>query len=240
MVKPALAPAVVTVPRSVRIGYGVGSVCTATFTTVPGLLLLFYMTNVLAIPAWIAGIVVFLPKLWDIFINPWVGQRSDRTVSRLGARRPWMLLGALTLPVMFALTFAGPPLTGMSAALYVGLFYFLTATAYAFYEVPYKAMATEMTEDYHERSSILQWKMVFVGLAVLLSGALAPGDRGHRCLRLPDDGPGHRGRAAGLDARRLLRYGPRPDGRAGHGRSRRSGPSSPRRAPAGRSWCCSA
>jgi glycoside/pentoside/hexuronide:cation symporter, GPH family len=174
MVKPALAPAVVTVPRSVRIGYGVGSVCTATFTTVPGLLLLFYMTNVLAIPAWIAGIVVFLPKLWDIFINPWVGQRADRTVSRFGPYRPWMLLGAITLPVMFALTFAGPPLTGMSAALYVGLFYFLTATAYAFYEVPYKAMATAMTEDYHERSAILQWKMVFVGLAVLLSGALAP------------------------------------------------------------------
>ena len=174
MIKPALAPAVVTVPRSVRIGYGVGSVCTATFTTVPGLLLLFYMTNILAIPAWIAGIVVFLPKVWDIFINPWVGQRSDRTVSRLGARRPWMLLGALTFPAMFALTFAGPPLTGASAALYVGLFYFLTATAYAFYEVPYKAMGAEMAEDYHERSSILQWKMVFVGLAVLLSGALAP------------------------------------------------------------------
>ncbi|MER6178561.1 MFS transporter [Streptosporangium sp. NPDC001681] len=174
MISPAPSPAVVTVPRGVRIGYGVGSICTATFSTVPGLLLLFYMTNVLAVPAWIAGVVAFLPKLWDMFINPWVGQRSDRTVSRFGARRPWMLLGALTLPVAFALTFAGPPLTGLSAALYVGLCYFLTATAYAFYEVPYKAMPAEMTDDYHERSSLLQWKMVFVGLGILLSGAVAP------------------------------------------------------------------
>ncbi|MGW0592611.1 MFS transporter [Streptosporangium sp. NPDC002607] len=174
MISPAPSPAVVTVPRGVRIGYGVGSICTATFSTVPGLLLLFYMTNVLAVPAWIAGVVAFLPKLWDMFINPWVGQRSDRTVSRFGARRPWMLLGALTLPVTFALTFAGPPLTGLSAALYVGLCYFLTATAYAFYEVPYKAMPAEMTDDYHERSSLLQWKMVFVGLGILLSGAIAP------------------------------------------------------------------
>ncbi|WP_406312414.1 MFS transporter [Streptosporangium sp. NBC_01639] len=174
MVTSEPAPAVVTVPRGVRIGYGVGSVSTATFSTVPGLLLLFYMTNVLAVPAWLAGLVVFLPKLWDMFVNPWVGQRSDRTVSRLGARRPWMLVGAVTLPVTFALTFAGPPLTGVPAALYVAVCYFLTATAYAFYEVPYKAMAAEMTDDYHERSSLLQWKMFFVGLAILLSGAVAP------------------------------------------------------------------
>ncbi|MEU4409577.1 MFS transporter [Streptosporangium sp. NPDC023963] len=189
MVSPAPSPAVVTVSRGVRVGYGVGSVCTATFSTVPGLLLLFYMTNVLAVPAWIAGVVVFLPKLWDMFINPWVGQRSDRTVSRFGARRPWMLLGAVTLPVTFALTFAGPPLTGVSAALYVALFYFLTATAYAFYEVPYKAMPAEMTDDYHERSSLLQWKMVFVGLGILLSGAVAPAIAGtdvsgHRTMGL--------------------------------------------------------
>ncbi|MBG0832292.1 MFS transporter [Planomonospora sp. ID67723] len=171
---PVPGPASATVSRGVRIGYGVGSVSTATFSTVPGLLLLFYMTNVLAIPAWAAGLVAFLPKVWDIVINPWVGQRSDRTVSRFGARRPWMLAGAVALPLAFAATFAGPPLTGLAAAAYVAVCYFLTATAYALYEVPYKAMAAEMTTDYHERSSILQWKMVFVGLAILLSGALAP------------------------------------------------------------------
>ncbi|WP_377290295.1 MFS transporter [Planomonospora corallina] len=174
MITRAPVPPALTVPRGVRLGYGVGSVCTATFGTVPGLLLLFYMTNVLAVPAWIAGMVAFLPKVWDVVINPWVGQRSDRTVSRFGARRPWMLLGALTLPPAFAATFAGPPLTGLSAAAYVTVCYLLTATAYAFYEVPYKAMPAEMTGDYHERSAILQWKMVFVGLAILLSGAVAP------------------------------------------------------------------
>ncbi|MEU4830435.1 MFS transporter [Streptosporangium sp. NPDC023615] len=184
MVSPATPPAV-TVPRGVRVGYGIGSICTATFSTVPGLLLLFYMTNVLAVPAWIAGAVAFLPKLWDVVINPWVGQRSDRTVSRFGARRPWILLGAVTLPPAFALTFAGPPLTGMTAALYVGVCYFLTATAYAFYEVPYKAMAAEMTDDYHERSSLLQWRMVFIGLGILLAGAGAPAIAG-------DDAAGYR------------------------------------------------
>ncbi|GAT67554.1 MFS transporter [Planomonospora sphaerica] len=174
MITPASGARLSTVPPGVRLGYGVGSVCTATFGTVPGLLLLFYMTNVLAVPAWIAGLVAFLPKVWDVVVNPWVGQRSDRTVSRFGARRPWMLLGALTLPPAFAATFAGPPLTGLPAAAYVAVCYLLTATAYAFYEVPYKAMPAEMTGDYHERSAILQWKMVFIGLAILLSGSVAP------------------------------------------------------------------
>ncbi|MEV4091927.1 MFS transporter [Streptosporangium saharense] len=174
MVTPAPVPAPLTVPRAVRVGYGVGSVCTGTFSTVPGLLLLFYMTNVLAVPAWAAGLVVFLPKLLDMVLAPWVGRCSDHTVSRLGARRPWMLVGTLTLPVAFALTFAGPPLTGLPAALYVAVCYLATATAYAFYEVPYKAMAAEMTDDYHERSALLQWKMVFVGGAILLSGSFAP------------------------------------------------------------------
>ncbi|HEX4812475.1 MAG TPA: MFS transporter [Nonomuraea sp.] len=163
-----------TVPRGVRLGYGVGSFCTATVNAVPGLLLLFYMTNFLAVPAWLAGVVVTAPKVWDLVINPLVGRWSDRTVSRWGPRRPWLLAGACTLPVAFFLVFAGPPLTGYAAAAYVGVCFLATATAYALFEVPYKAMPGEMTHDYHERTSLLQWRMVFIGVATAISGVLAP------------------------------------------------------------------
>ncbi|MGH3391917.1 MAG: MFS transporter [Actinomadura sp.] len=161
-------------PRSVRVGYGLGSFCSGTFSTVPGLLLLYYLTNVLAVPAAVAGIVIFLPKAWDLVINPYVGRRSDRTVSRFGPRRPWLLAGAATLPLTFVLTFAGPPLRGGSAALYVGVCFFLAATAFALFEVPYKAMPAEMTDDYHAQSDLLTWRMIFLGLAILVSGGLAP------------------------------------------------------------------
>ncbi|RAY15719.1 MFS transporter [Actinomadura craniellae] len=157
-------------PRSVQIGYGIGSFCSGTFSTVPGLLLLYYLTNVLAVPAGVAGLVVFLPKAWDLVINPYVGRWSDRS----GTRRPWLLGGAATLPVAFVLVFAGPPLRGMAAALFVGAMFFLAATAYALFEVPYKAMPAEMTDDYHEQSRLLSWRMAFVGIAILLSGAVAP------------------------------------------------------------------
>ncbi|MFB4277255.1 MFS transporter [Nonomuraea sp. MTCD27] len=171
-----IAPAVpaTTVPRGVRVGYGVGSFCTATVNAVPGLLLLYYMTNFLAVPAWLAGVVVTAPKVWDLVINPLVGRWSDRTRSRMGPRRPWMLAGACTLPIAFFLVFAGPPLTGYAAAAYVGVCFLATATAYALFEVPYKAMPGEMTHDYHERTSLLQWRMVFIGVATAISGVLAP------------------------------------------------------------------
>ncbi|MFC4588339.1 MFS transporter [Sphaerisporangium corydalis] len=169
----------VAVTRGVRLGYGVGSFCTATFSAIPGLLLLFYMTNILAVPAWLGGLVVFAPKAWDLIINPLVGQWSDRTVSRWGPRRPWLLGGAVILPIAFALTFIGPPLTGTPAALYVGLFFLIAATGYALYEVPFKAMPAEMTDDYHERTSLLQWRMIFVALAIGLSGIIAPAIAAH-------------------------------------------------------------
>jgi glycoside/pentoside/hexuronide:cation symporter, GPH family len=163
------------VSRPVRFGYGLGSFCTGTFGTVPGLLLLYYLTNVLGVRAVIAGPAVFVPKAWDLFINPWVGRLSDATRSRHGPRRPWLLAGAATLPVCFALTFAGPGLTGTWAGLYVGVAFLLASTAYALFEVPYKAMPAEMTSDYHEASALLAWRMVFLGAAILISGALAPG-----------------------------------------------------------------
>ncbi|GIH29521.1 MFS transporter [Acrocarpospora phusangensis] len=162
------------VPTGVRLGYAVGSFCTANFAAIPGLLLLIYMTNVLAVDPLLAGVVVFLPKAWDLIANTLIGQWSDRTVSRWGPRRPWMLAGTAVLPVAFAVMFIGPPLKGVPAAIFVGLAFLVAATGYALYEVPYKAMPAEMTHDYHERTSLLQWRMVFIAIAIAMSGVLAP------------------------------------------------------------------
>lgn len=162
------------VARRVRVGYGLGSFCTGTFSTVPGLLLLYYLTNVLGVRAVIAGLAVFVPKAWDLIVNPAVGRLSDRTRSRLGPRRPWLLAGAATLPLCFALTFSGPPLGGAAAGLFVGVAFLLASTAFALFEVPYKAMPAEMTTDYHEQSTLLTWRMIFLGVAILISGAMAP------------------------------------------------------------------
>jgi GPH family glycoside/pentoside/hexuronide:cation symporter len=87
--------------RRLCIAYGAGSVGAGIFSTIPGLLLLFYLTDTLAVPAGLAGLAVFVPKLWDIITDPIVGAWSDRTSSRWGRRRPFLLAGALTLPPCF-------------------------------------------------------------------------------------------------------------------------------------------
>lgn len=172
---PRLAP----LPPVVRIGYGLGSVGTGIFGAVPGLLLLYYLTDVLGVAPLLAGVVVFLPKAWDAVANPFVGSLSDHTEHRWGPRRPWMLGGALTLPFFFAAMFAGPPLTGTWAALYVGVMYMLAATAFAAFQVPYIAMPAEITADHHERTRIMSWRVAFLSLAIMLSGGIAPLIAGH-------------------------------------------------------------
>src|SRR3546814_20729263 len=96
--------------RGVRLGYATGSVATGAFGTVPGLMLLPFLTDNLGIGALYAGMIVLLPKAWDVILNPLAGRISDRTVDPRGPRRPWLLRGGLSLAVAFALLFAGPSL----------------------------------------------------------------------------------------------------------------------------------
>jgi Na+/melibiose symporter-like transporter len=72
-------------PRRVLAGYSLGSLVTGAFGTVPGLLLLPYLTDTLGVAAGVAGLLVLLPKAWDVLINPVAGRVSDRRGDR---RRP--------------------------------------------------------------------------------------------------------------------------------------------------------
>src|SRR5687767_1245809 len=111
-------------PRSVRAGYGMGSVATGAFGTVPGLMLLPYLTDTLGVAAALAGVIVFAPKAWDVLLNPVAGRISDRSTDPRGPRRPFLLTAGLALAGCFALLFAGPPLGSQTLdALWVlGLF----------------------------------------------------------------------------------------------------------------------
>lgn len=156
------------------LGYGMGSVATGIFGTVPGLLLLYYLTDLLGVAAGLAGLLVFLPKAWDVIVNPWIGSLSDRTTHRWGPRRPWMLLGAVVTAAGFAAIFAAPPFVDGAGAAYVVVLFLITATGYACFQVPYVALPAEMTADPHERARINSWRVAILAIAILMSGALAP------------------------------------------------------------------
>jgi GPH family glycoside/pentoside/hexuronide:cation symporter len=163
-------PAAVRLPRRISLSYGAGSVGTGIYSTVPGLLLLFYLTDVLGVGAGIASLVLFVPKMWDAFLNPIVGTWSDRR----GNRRPFLLVGAIGIPIFFALLFSAPELSPGRAALYVGVVYTIAMTFFAIFQVPYISMPAEMTDDYHERTRLISIRMVLLTLGILVGGAVAP------------------------------------------------------------------
>jgi Na+/melibiose symporter-like transporter len=164
-----------TLSRRVRIGYGSGSVATGAFGTVPGLMLLPFLTDSLGIAALWAGLIVFLPKAWDVVLNPVAGRISDRTVDPRGPRRPWLLRGGLLLAGAFALIFAGPDVdsTALEAG-WVLVFFLAAATAYAFFQVPYVAMPAELTSSYDERTRLMTWRVAILAFTIMLAGATAP------------------------------------------------------------------
>lgn len=162
-------------PLGVRVGYGSGSVATGAFGTVPGLMLLPYLTDELGIAALWAGVIVFVPKAWDVVLNPVAGRVSDRTIDPAGPRRPWLVRAGVMLAGAFALIFAAPDLgsAGLEAA-WVLVFFVLAASAYAFFQVPYVAMPAEITGSYDERTRLMTWRVAILALTIMAAGASAP------------------------------------------------------------------
>jgi glycoside/pentoside/hexuronide:cation symporter, GPH family len=161
--------------RGVVTRYAIGSIGTGGFATLPGLVLVFYLTDTLGVTALVAGLVVTAAKVWDVLIDPWIGERSDRALVRTGTRRTWMVVGAVVLPVGFVLTFAVPAgVAPAASAVWVFVAFLATATAFSIFQVPYIALPAELTNDYDARTRLLTWRVVVLTVAILLFGAGGP------------------------------------------------------------------
>jgi GPH family glycoside/pentoside/hexuronide:cation symporter len=165
--------------RELRAGvlarYATGEFVTSGFAALPGLVLVFYLTDSLAVPALLAGAVVTFAKIWDIIIDPIVGAYSDREYAARGSRRRLMLLGAVVLPVFFVVTFAVPPGTEpLLAGLWVFVAFLLAATGFSFFQVPYNVLPAELVSGYDTRTRLLSARVVVLTAAILLYGGGGP------------------------------------------------------------------
>ncbi|MFW0793125.1 MFS transporter [Gordonia sp. CPCC 205515] len=155
--------------------YAIGSIGTAGFATLPGLVLIYYLTDTLGVAAVVAGLIVAAAKIWDVVIDPVIGAASDRRALRLGSRRGMMLLGALALPVFFIATFAVPG--GVASpldALWVTVAFLIAATSFSLFQVPYIALPAELTDDYDQRTRLLTARVVVLTIGILAFGAGGP------------------------------------------------------------------
>ena len=161
--------------RGATLGYAVGAAGTAGFGTVPGLLLAIYLTNTLGVAAGIASLVVLVPKLWDVFFLPYVGTLSDRAVARTGNRARFLVFGAIGMLICFPLMFAVPAgIAPMVAAFWVLITFLVAASAFGFFQVPYIALAAEITDSPRERTTLMSWRVGFQVIGILLFGVGAP------------------------------------------------------------------
>lgn len=156
--------------------YAAGSVGMGIYATVPGLLLLYFLTDTLAVTPWLAGATLLAPKVLDILLHPLIGSLSDRGRTRQGSRRRLLVTGCL-LAVGFAAIFAVPSFARTpqyAAAAWVGIWFTIANTLFALYQVPYLATPTDIAVGYHERTRIMSFRMVALTLGILVGGALAP------------------------------------------------------------------
>ena len=142
-------------------GWGIGTLGASMLLNSFAALQLFYLTNVLGIAIATASLVLFAAKIWDWIANPLMGWISDRTQTRWGRRRPYLLLGGLVAGGAFIVFFTSA-LTPVSQSLVlVTLSLALVGTGYTIFNVPYMAMPSELVDDYKERTKMISWRVFF-------------------------------------------------------------------------------
>ena len=162
--------------RSQMLGWAVGAHGTQAMIGIYTFYLLFYLTDVMGLPALEAGRIVFIVRVYDLLTDPVMGWISDRGRSRRGRRRPWLLAGAIGCSFSFVLLFNLPGLeTQAQTSAAVILVLLLYATSYTVFNVPHLAMPAEMTADFHQRTVLMSYRVLFfatANLAAVLGGSL--------------------------------------------------------------------
>ncbi len=147
-------------------GWSVGTVGVSLLLNTQNVAALFFFVTVLKIEPLLAGSLITLSKVYDLVTDPIMGTISDRTRSRWGRRRPYLVSGGLACGITFAMLFSVPDFESQTAVVvYVTSALLLLATAYTIFNVPYLAMPAEMVEGYNDRSVMMSYRVFFIAVA---------------------------------------------------------------------------
>ncbi len=144
-----------------KIGYGFGDAASSMFWKIFGMYSLFFYTDVFGITAAAAGTMFLIARLWDSFFDVFVGIVSDRTRTRWGKYRPYLLWFAVPFAVMGVVTFFVPDFGQTGKLIYAYVTYSLMMIVYSLINVPYASLLGVISPDPIERNSLASYRMSF-------------------------------------------------------------------------------
>jgi len=148
--------------KKTKVIYGSGDFGFALTDAMIGVLYAIFLTDVVGLNPKLAAAAVFIGRTSDYINDPLVGLLSDRTRSRWGRRRPYLLFGFIPFAITFAMLWWRPPLASqLGLAIYYGLAYVFYDLAASFVYMPYFALTPELTDEYDERTSLTGFRMFF-------------------------------------------------------------------------------
>src|SRR5512136_781874 len=157
-----------------KVFYGIGDLGNAVVNSaIQFFLMKFYTDAALVLPA-LAGNALLIGKIWDAVNDPLFGWLTDKTKSRFGKRRVFMIFGAVPLAISIALLWFVPPMNRVWTFVWIAVTFILFDTLWTLTNVPYYALTSELTDDYDERSSLTTWRMVLGVPAYIVGVALTP------------------------------------------------------------------
>lgn len=147
-----------------KIGYGFGDMASSMFWKLFGAYLMIFYTDIFGLPAAVVGTMFLVTRVWDSLFDPIVGIAADRSYSKWGKFRPYLLYLALPFGIIGILTFYTPDLGYTGKIVYAYVTYSLMMMVYSGINVPYASLLGVMSSNPHERSTLSTFRMMFAYL----------------------------------------------------------------------------
>ena len=144
-----------------KIGYGFGDMASSMFWKLFGAYLMIFYTDVFGLPAAVVGTMILITRIWDSAFDPIVGVVADRTHSRWGKFRPYLLWLAVPFGIIGVLTFVTPDWSPIGKLVYAYVTYSLMMMIYSAINVPYASLLGVMSPNPKERNTLSTYRMTF-------------------------------------------------------------------------------
>ncbi|MDR2563331.1 MAG: MFS transporter [Prevotellaceae bacterium] len=152
-----------------KVAYGLGDAASSMFWKLFGMYLLFFYTDVFGLSAAAAGTMFLITRIWDSVFDPVVGVIADRTNSRHGKFRPYLLWLALPFGLIGFLTFFTPSLSYAGRLVYAYITYSLMMMTYSLINVPYASLLGVISSNPASRTELSSYRMIFAFAGSILA-----------------------------------------------------------------------